>query len=221
MKDPTDPVGPAFDAARDRDAEERAQRIVALTPDQRRDYERRIQQENKQIEVEQRKLDESKEMRIEQDTKRRLNQPMLLPPDAKRMSEGQAREAAKKTVNDQDKAAINRANAASQERLDSYLRQTERDRHQQEQHKEQAAQQARHEFNDKARDPALGRAFARAKDQQDRNERDRSQSRQTAAKGDSAKDHSRSKAHDPSLRRAFEQAKQREETKRNERGRDR
>lgn len=198
MKEPQHRPTPAFDQARDEREAWRKQQIAALTPAQRQDYERRDQNETKHVEAEKKRLDDTRRQRIEQDMLRRLNDPALKPNMSWSQRERQARQAAITHVTNQDRATIERANHAKQERLDSYLRQAARER----QEKAQShAEQGRKDFSEAARDRTLKRAFDRAGDRKEpQHQRDQPQ-KSAAREFDRA-------ANPGALTRAFAKAKQ-------------
>lgn len=214
MKESTDPVGPAFAEASNENAALRARRIAALTPAQRQIYERRAQDEQTKQNEHRRELEKNWSRDVEKEKSRLKDGKSRLeftPPFAKGMSDTKAEELARGRVNQRASAAMEQVSKDSQKRLDGYLEQAEqeRDRQAQSQTQERSAKPAGQEFNANARDPALKRAFDRARDRNDGQELQQNRSRETAE----GRDNGVAKARDETLKRAFEQARQREETR--------
>jgi hypothetical protein len=158
MKTPEHGVGPAFDQARDADEHRRQQQIAALSADQRREYDRRKQDEDKKLDEHRRDLDAQKQKKIEiakQDRlsghlESNLNVPVHMRDQARQQ---RAERLARVGVEAEQKASMERAEKDSRERLGGYLNQAERDRRQQQ--KQQAD-----------KDASLTRAFEKAKARQ-------------------------------------------------------
>ena len=185
MKEAKHPVGPAFDHAREKEEAWRQQQIAALTQDQAREYDRRVKDEQKKLETEKQRIEAGKPQQIKAEKDRRLHgrdDPGLRMLPNKKMKEQKAEDLAKSTVEQKANAQLERAGKEAKERLDGYLRQTERERAEQKK-QEQTASRDRNEKaknqEKKRSDDALSRAFKKAESQkQQSQERSQTQSQQ-------------------------------------------
>lgn len=184
MKEPKHPVGPAFDRAREAEDAWRQQQIAALTQEQRREYDRRVQDEQKKLKAEKQRIEAQKPQRVEAQKQSLLSgkpapELRMLPRQA--MKGQKAGVWAKVTVEQKSNAQVERAGIDARERLDGYLRHAERERGA----RRQQEQTARRESNEKAQsrpDDALARAFQKAhRQQQQSQQRERAQQTQEQA----------------------------------------
>ena len=155
MKDPTHPAGPAFKEARNKEAALRAQRIAALTPEQRQEYERRVQDEARKSDELRRELEARKDKAVQVEKQKLLSGKIDLglnvPKPMQELARQQRAEDHARAVVDQKNATeMERALVNGQARLDTYLEKAEGERRQHSQ------------SNSAAQDPTLARAFARA-----------------------------------------------------------
>ena len=159
MKTPEHDARPAFDHARDAAEQRRQQQIAALNADQRREYDQHKRDEDRKLDEHRSELDAQKQKKIETAKQDRLsghpesnlNVPVQMRDQARQQ---RAEHMARLGVEAEQKASMERAEKDSQERLDGYLGQAERDRQQQQ--KQQAD-----------KDASLSRAFEKAKARQD------------------------------------------------------
>ena len=171
MINPKHPAGSAFDKAGEKEEAWRQQQIAALTRDQRREFDRRAQDENKKLEAVRLRIEAQKPQRVEAEKQRLLSgkpspelRPELHMAQNQAMSQKNAESLAKTTVEQKSKAETQRSGIDARKRLDGYLRQTERERTE---HKQQD-KTVRQDFNEKAQDrgdDSLTRAFQKAERQ--------------------------------------------------------
>tara|TARA_R110002072_G_scaffold211424_4_gene368981 strand:+ start:822 stop:1406 length:585 start_codon:yes stop_codon:yes gene_type:complete len=170
MKPPQHPLGPAFDRARSSDEQWRQQQLAALTPEQRKEYDRRTIAEQKQIEADRDRIAKEMPKRVETETQRLLSgrpAPELRPHQSKTMKYLHAKKLAQGRVEQSAKVEIERKELAARDRQDGYLRQAEKDRQAQKQQPEKKVTQEFNKQAQKQHDNSLSRAFEKAKQRQD------------------------------------------------------
>lgn len=189
MKKPEHPVGSAFDHAREKEEAWRQQQIAALTQNQAREYDRRVQDEQKKLETEKQRIEAGKPQQIEVEKDRRLHgrdDPGLRMLPNKKMKEQKAEDLAKSTVEQKANAQLERAGKDGKERLDGYLLQTERERAENKKQEQTASrdlkEKAQNQEKNRNKD-ALARAFEKAERQQQQSqERTHAQATQDQAR---------------------------------------
>lgn len=214
MDEPRQSAKPEFNRASgatdDRDPVNawRREQIAALTPEQRREYNDRVQDEARKSDERRRQLDAQKRQSIQTEKQSilsgrnsfDLNTPQRMrDPGRHRRAESLA----VGRVEDRIKAEMERVRMEGDARLDGYLQQAERER------REQAAERGRRDFNFSARDPSLKRAIDRARQRREQHGREQDRQEFNAS------------ARDPSLKRAFVRARQRQEQRGQEQDRTR
>ncbi len=181
------PVGYAFERAREPEEAWRQQQIAALTQEQRREYDRREQSEQKKLESEKQRIEAQKPQRIEAEKQSLLSgkpAPELRPDSHKvqgqAIKQKKAQELARATVEQKSNTEIERTANEAEQRLDGYLHHAERQRT----GRGQKDQTASRNFNQKAQDrsdDALARAFEKAKRQ--KQSRQNTQEKDTRVQG--------------------------------------
>jgi hypothetical protein len=184
MKNLNHQAGPAFDKARDIQEAWRQQQIVALTQEQRQEYDRRVQDEQNKLESETQRIEAQKPQRVATERQTLLSgkpAPELSMIKNDPMKQKKAGELAKAKVEQKSSEEIERRGKEAEQRLDGYLSQAERQRTEQQQKGNGQKEQSRS-------NKALARAFEKANRQQQSHQN--TQDKETRVQGTQDKAHS-------------------------------